>query len=169
MKLDIIRAVEADIPALIHWRKDALKLAPEAFGASAAEGVDETWMRAVMGLPNSPVRHDIWMAMVEGELAGAVGMVGNKRIKQAHKGNIWGMFVYPKWRGEGIGRLLLEKCIEEGKADPALEQVHLSVIEGEGPAFRLYRRLGFEPYGREPRGFKIGDRYLDLIYLALRL
>jgi RimJ/RimL family protein N-acetyltransferase len=37
------------------------------------------------------------------------------------------------------------------------------------PARNLYLAMGFEPFGREPRALKIGDRYFDEDYMALFL
>jgi ribosomal protein S18 acetylase RimI-like enzyme len=48
-----------------------------------------------------------------------------------------------------------------------MEQVLLSVAVTQEPAIRLYRSLGFQRYGREPRALRIGDRYIDEEYMVL--
>jgi ribosomal protein S18 acetylase RimI-like enzyme len=50
-----------------------------------------------------------------------------------------------------------------------VEQVSLTVVSGQEAARGLYRSLGFEPYGLESRGLKIGDRYLDNEHMVLKL
>jgi hypothetical protein len=50
-----------------------------------------------------------------------------------------------------------------------IEQVSLTVVRGQVAAQSLYLSLGFEPYGLELRGLKVGDCYLDNEYLMLRL
>ena len=37
------------------------------------------------------------------------------------------------------------------------------------PARALYRKLGFQPYGLEPRALKVGDQVFDQELLVLRL
>jgi len=39
----------------------------------------------------------------DGLLIGMIGFVREQRNKLRHKGNIWGMYVVPEARGEGIG------------------------------------------------------------------
>ena len=81
--------------------------------------------------------------------------------KARHKGRIWGVYVRESCRGQGIGRALLVALLERIKACPGVEQVSLTVVSGQEAARALYRSLGFNPYGLEPRGLKVGGRYLD--------
>jgi hypothetical protein len=43
------------------------------------------------------------------------------------------------------------------------------VVGGQIAAKTLYRSLGFETYGVEPRGLKVGDDYLDVEHMVLLL
>ena len=62
-------------------------------------------------------------------------------------------------------RALLERAAEiEG-----VEQVSLSVTTTQIAAVQLYRSLGFQAFGCEPRALRIGDRFIDEEYLLLRL
>jgi RimJ/RimL family protein N-acetyltransferase len=57
--------------------------------------------------------------------------------------------------------------IEHARGEVA--QLCATVALVNRPARRLYRKLGFEPYGLEPRGLKVGERYLDQEHLVLLL
>jgi len=81
---------------------------------------------------------------------------------------VWGVYVTPKARAAGIGRKLMRSLLERGLAVEGVEQVLLSVAATQEAAIRLYRSLGFEPFGREPRALKIGDQYVDEEYMILR-
>ena len=50
-----------------------------------------------------------------------------------------------------------------------LEQLHATVTTGNHAARQLYRSLGFQTYGREPRGLRIGETYFDQELLVLLL
>ena len=53
--------------------------------------------------------------------------------------------VAQRWRGMGVGRLLLTELID-GARQAGHERLSLSV-EPDNPAVKLYRSLGFEPVG----------------------
>jgi len=44
-------------------------------------------------------------------------------------------------------------------------QVHCTVVTQNETALKLYERHGFEPYGLEPRALKIGEEFMDEIFL----
>ena len=48
-------------------------------------------------------------------------------------------------------------------------QLHAAVVTTNEAARRLYRSLGFEPYGMEPRGLACAGRYYDQELLVLML
>jgi [ribosomal protein S18]-alanine N-acetyltransferase len=50
--------------------------------------------------------------------------------------------VDPRWRGKGVGRALMEAVFADLMLSPA-RRMFLEVDESNGPAVRLYRRLGF--------------------------
>ena len=81
---------------------------------------------------------------------------------------MWGVYVRAAARGRGLGRLLVEQVIDHARG--RVEQLHATVVTTGEAARQLYRRLGFQVYGLEPRGLKVGDRYFDqeLMVLLLR-
>lgn len=93
----------------------------------------------------------------------------HKGLKTRHKGRIWGVYVTPSERAHGVGRRLLQALLERAGEIEGLEQIMLSVTETQSAALALYRSLGFESFGHEPRALKIGDRAIDEEYMVLRL
>ena len=75
------------------------------------------------------------------------------------------MYVAPEARGRGLGRALLEEILVSSKRLEGLEQLHLSVSEGNAAAKALYLSFGFTIYATEPRALKIGSRYLNELHL----
>ena len=69
----------------------------------------------------------------------------------------------------GIGRVLMETCI--GCALRAgYAQLELKVVADNERALSLYRRAGFDEYGRNPRGYRSAAAgYQELVYMRLEL
>lgn len=160
----IIRSLTGeDASAFITLRAKGLELSPEAFGESLeefkAQSLDAVTQRLLAaesygGFTLGGFRDD-------GTLVGVVGMRVQQGIKSRHRGLVWGMFVSPEERGNGLGRALLEECVARSRRVHDLEQLMLSVVVDNVAATNLYRSVGFEVYGKDPRALKVDGRDLD--------
>lgn len=74
--------------------------------------------------------------------------------------------VHPQRRGEGLGRLLLDKMITAGICDGA-ECALLEVRPSNVPARELYKNAGFREIGLRTKYYR--DTGEDAILMALRL
>jgi ribosomal protein S18 acetylase RimI-like enzyme len=83
----------------------------------------------------------------------------------SHVGTV-GMGLLPEYRGNGIGRRILETAIKAAFST-GIERIELLVYETNPQAIRLYRSLGFVEEGRMARKAKIGGAYLGMICMAL--
>ena len=82
---------------------------------------------------------------------------------------ILGISVDQAYWGLGIGRALLEACIECAKK-AGYEQMELSVVAENSRAIDMYEKAGFVEFGRNPRGFKSRmSGYQELVYMRLDL
>jgi RimJ/RimL family protein N-acetyltransferase len=52
---------------------------------------------------------------------------------------------------------------------PEVEELRLAVVVGNVGARQLYRSLGFEVWGVEPRAMKFGQKYVDEEHMRLLL
>lgn len=82
-------------------------------------------------------------------------------MKFRHKGFIWGMYVKPDYRSQGIGKKLILKAIELAKNNSELDQINLSVVVRNTEVKKLYESIGFRVYGKEIRALKHNDIYYD--------
>jgi RimJ/RimL family protein N-acetyltransferase len=88
--------------------------------------------------------------------------------KLAHQ-CLFSVIIQDAYRGQGIGTLLLESLIEHAKEKFQIELLHLEVYDGN-PAITLYRKLGFQEYGRHVRFIKLEDgTYIDKIFMQREL
>lgn len=155
MAFAVRRLVEADAAHFRDIRLAGLREAPEAFGSTyeAESG------RSVADFAASLARNYVAGAYLDGTLLGVAGFYVLEGPKIAHRGNIWGVYVRPESRGQGVGRALFEHLIAE--ATTRVEQIHLSVITDNAEAIGLYERVGFRIYGTEPRSLRVDGRYYD--------
>jgi len=96
-----------------------------------------------------------------------MGFFRDQNPKLRHRGHVWSVYVTAAARGQGLGRQLMTGLVERAAATEGIEQVVLSVSTTQVAAVRLYRSLGFESFGIEPRAMKIGDRYFDHEHMVL--
>jgi ribosomal protein S18 acetylase RimI-like enzyme len=99
--------------------------------------------------------------------AGVLGMAGFKRqagARDRHKGFVWGTYVRPEMRRQGVARALMEAVV--GEASTVVEQLTLCVVQDNAAALALYRELGFEVYGVEPRALKGAGGYADEVLMV---
>lgn len=158
---------EADAETFYALRLRALTEEPEAFGRAAAEyaGTPLAAVAARLRTTDDAFTLGAWTPAC----VGIAGFARETGVKTRHRGMIWGVYVAPAARGQGIARALMQEVIARAAALPGLEQIHLAVTATNVAAGALYRSLGFVRYGTEPRALKLGDRYLDEDLLALRL
>jgi ribosomal protein S18 acetylase RimI-like enzyme len=143
----------ATFPAWRSLRLRALKEHPDAFGASwewyaglsEAETLEHFTSR-------QGSRSQVWGAFEgDGTLLGTVGLFCDDGPKTAHRAHIWGMYVAPEARGQRLGERLIAEAIAFALGLDGILQIHLAVTSHNAAAKRLYERMGFTTYGREPR------------------
>lgn len=84
-----------------------------------------------------------------------------------HVGTL-GMGVLAGYRGQGLGRRLLEAALAAAQAR-GLERVQLEVFASNAPAVALYGAAGFVDEGRRIRARKLDGVYDDVLLLTRTL
>lgn len=101
----------------------------------------------------------------------AVGMAGIAREigqRRRHRAALWGVWVAPSHRGRGVGRRLVDACLEWARENH-VRAVYLEVVDGEDPTRSLYGRLGFIRREVDPYGAYVDGRDVALERLVLVL
>ncbi|WP_310631085.1 GNAT family N-acetyltransferase [Paraburkholderia sp.] len=165
--LTIRTLAENDIDAFRAMRVQAAEDTPFAIVSTPEE--EARWTREEnLARVRETDRQCVFGAFDGARLVGIVGWRREPRVKFAHKSLIWGVFVDPAYRRTGLARRLMESAIERARAC-GLEQVQLSVSARNPRAQALYRALGFEIYGTEPRAMRIANDYFDEDLMVLSL
>lgn len=107
-EIQVRRWTPADAAPYQGIRLDALQCNPEAYGSTFEEEHAQplTWFA-------DRLRGSVVLGAFHGsELVGIAGLSIGKGKKEAHKGQLRGMYVLPRSRRAGIGRRLVESIIE---------------------------------------------------------
>ena len=109
------------------------------------------------------------VAILDGRIVGSAGVAAaGSRRKVAHRAR-FGISVLQEYWGMGIGRVLMESCIDCARR-AGYTQLELDVVADNERAMSLYRRAGFEEYGRNPRGYRSASAgYQELLHMRLEL
>ena len=110
---------------------------PGAFGSRYSDAVtfeEDTWRGRLTTC-------DHHLAEVAGRAVGAAGLSVEDGV-----GDLIGMWVRPQARGRSVGALLVQAVLDRA-AVLGCDRVRLDVVDGNGPARRLYERMGFVATG----------------------
>jgi len=137
------RIIESDLDDFRELRLEALRLHPEAFGASYGECSQKPMQFFAERLLTS---HVFGGFDVNNSLQGMIGVSRNSLLKLSHVANIWGMYVRAGNRGSGLSSELMDAALE---AASSAKTVKLSVVTTNRAAYALYRSFGFKEWATD--------------------
>lgn len=157
--------------AELYWkiRLEALETEPLAFTESAAEHRTKSVESAAVRLGSGHDENFVMGALVDGQLVGMTGFFRRVEEKTRHRGGVWGVYVKPDFRRQGIAHSLMSAVISRARTQVGLEQITLAVSTEKAAGKALYASLGFKPCQVEPHALKVGDKYVDEEWMMLRL
>jgi ribosomal protein S18 acetylase RimI-like enzyme len=156
-----LRADEADRYRDI--RLEALRLHPEAFGAS----FEEESARPPAWFADRLTATTVFGGFRGEALLGTAGFMPETGLKRVHKGHLWGMYVRPEARGSGLAQGLVAAVVDHARG--RVEVLLLSVTDGNLPARRLYEAFGFVAWGVEVRALRVGEAWFDDVHMMKML
>jgi RimJ/RimL family protein N-acetyltransferase len=158
---------EDDAQIYTRLRREALLASPLAFASSPADDLFSEPEAVAEQLRRAP--EFVIIGAFENDLIGAVGVYRERHLKASHKAHLWGMYVVPSHRRQGVATDLLDAAIRHARTLPGVSRVHLSVTSAAPGAQRLYERAGFCVWGAEPDALSHGGQTVVEYYMALRL
>ena len=157
----------SDAYAFFELRRQLLVETPLAFPSSPEDDIASTIADTHTLLARSS--ECVVIGAFDDDLAGIAGLLRDRHDKCRHKVMIWGMYVAPSHRGQGVGAELLEAALEHARSMPGVEWVYLTVSSAAPGARRLYERAGFELWGTEPEAFRHDGESVVDYHMARRL
>jgi RimJ/RimL family protein N-acetyltransferase len=166
--LEIRKATPEDAAALIeHVNRIAeespfISLEPGEFEMTVEEERD--FLADVARTDNSA----FFVATIDGQVVGVLNCLAGKRRCIRHAATL-GVSIRHAWRGQGIGRALMQAAIDWARSTGVLRRIELQVFTENHRAIHLYKKLGFVEEGRR-RACAIKDgQSLDDYIMALLL
>jgi ribosomal protein S18 acetylase RimI-like enzyme len=165
--VDIRPLTAADATAFRQIRLQAISDSPSAVWPT----YEEEARRSAEEIEARIQRTDtqvVFGAFIDRELVGIAGLRREPLDQVRHKAVLWGVFVSPERRRDGLARKLFSRVQSFAREEGVL-QIQLCVNAENVRARNLYRSIGFQSFGVEPRAMRIGDRYFDEEHMVLRL
>jgi ribosomal protein S18 acetylase RimI-like enzyme len=155
--MEVRRLDGGDAEGYRSLRHEALLKNPEAFSSSYEDEMyyEEQEYRQRL---DSKFTYTFG-AFNDRQLVGVVTLVPEGKVKLKHRANIFAMYVTPSQRGQGLGKFLMKKAIQQAAELTNVEQIYLSVNASNEPAKKLYSSLGFETYGVDKKAMVIDGTY----------
>lgn len=143
---------------------------PDAFTSSVEEraALPLAWWQARLA-PGPDAVEAVWASTSGTAIQGVAGLSFEQREKVRHKATLFGMYVRPEQRGQGLGRQLVDAVLTQARAHPDIALVQLTVSEGNAGALVLYRGAGFEVWGCEPLAVRVGEAFVRKLHMACSL
>jgi ribosomal protein S18 acetylase RimI-like enzyme len=149
---------------------EIVEFAPEH--AEAFRTLNEAWIakyftleakdRQVLNDPQGKILSQggrIFLAIEAGEPVGCVAL-----LKMADGGyEVAKMTVSETLRGSGLGRLLMQRCIDAG-AEDGVPRLYLETNSSLAPALGLYRAMGFEHLAPAQTEYVRADVFMERRY-----
>lgn len=164
--MQLRRLAPEDAAEFAAFRQRGLQEHPTAFLSSPKD--DRT---ASLATTEETLQSDssaVFGAFEDG-LVGVVGVFRLHHLKAQHKSFIWGMYVEPARRGQGVASSLIDQAIEYSRDELGVRWVGISVSDDAPNARRLYEHLGFEYWGTEPAVLEWNGEVFDEHHLILKL
>jgi len=148
-------------------RLEGLEMHPQAFATSAEEwrAAPQSKIDALLLASEKNIEPILGVFTSNSELVGTATLIPETRQAVRHKASLAALYVPSAWRHKGLGTQLITEALNRARRLPDLTFIRL-VVDSENPdAVRLFEKLGFHFYGREPQARRVGDRYYDQSYM----
>ena len=109
------------------------------------------------------------IALMEGKIVGTAGIDAVGAFYKLRHRAEFGVNILKEYWGLGVGRALMEACIQCAR-EAGYAQLELSVVTENTRAIVLYQKAGFVEFGRNPKGFRSRTAgFQEIVFMGLEL
>lgn len=170
MKMEVRKIITKDAKDYQQFRRSALINSPilflenlEEFDSKSLQDISEQ----IEALEKSNGSFLLGAFDEGSQLMGIIGFHRQTGPRLDHIGEIWGLYVDPKARGQSLGQILISQTIREASQLSGLKQIKLQLEAGNTKAKNLYESFGFKVWGMEPRAVQVDGIFYDDYHMIL--
>ena len=109
------------------------------------------------------------IALMEGKIVGTAGIDAVGAFYKLRHRAEFGVNILKEYWGLGVGRALMEACIQCAR-EAGYAQLELSVVAENTRVIALYQKAGLVEFGRNPRGFRSRTSgFQQIVFMRLEL
>ena len=160
--ITIREVLETDLALYRDLRLEALRFEPGAFSADYDEErtrAGSLWLERLRGIVQDPLQ-TMFVAEDNGILVGMTGIARGKSAKTKHSAGIWGVYVRPAARGQGVATALLGHALLWAQHSD-VSRVELFVTTHNARALKLYQNAGFVLAGTVHDVMRVNEQAID--------
>lgn len=136
-------------------RLRALQAEPLAFGSTYEEELELNEQEWQVRMANA------LFALDRDRMVGVVVIIYHTKARTKHIANLYGFYVVPERRGQGLGRQLMEAAMEDIRNRGGVRKVMVWVNPGQEAAVSLYESFGFDRVGIVKEDLYYDGKYYD--------
>ncbi len=148
-------------------RLEALQKEPTAFANTYDDEIkyeDKKWIEILEKSKNRDT--EIALFAKDGDqIIGFIGAFWVTKEKLKHVAHIYGTYVDSAYRGQGVGKMLMEAVINKLKSLSHIKKIKIEVNSQNTPAFNLYQKVGFKVIGKAEKELKVNGVFYDEIIM----
>lgn len=168
--IKINRANIGDFQAIKELMLTGLKEDPKAFSVDYEDYNDNSndWWNNYINPYIFSLKDRMFIAFDNNKPVGMIGVLYDYRSRRTHVANIVWFYILNDYRGQGIGKELLQSAINNAKENNMLK-ITLFVNSQQENAIKIYNKFGFNQNGRLEKELKIGNEYIDTLIFEMIL
>ncbi|MGD0779329.1 MAG: GNAT family N-acetyltransferase [Dehalococcoidales bacterium] len=144
-------------------RLESLKNEPIAFSSSYEEEQptpENIWRERIK---------NIWFAIDNNKPIGLAGIFRNNRLKTNHVCEMYGVYLRKEYRGQGIGKKLIETVLAEIQNLKGIKIINVGVNPTQKAAKHLYNQHGFKTVAHFKNWMCVNSKFYDALIMEKHL
>lgn len=150
---------------------EALKETPEAFSAdfeTQSHISDAVWKNRLDSVLNEEDAMMVF-AKLNNKIIGMIGAYFDDNPKFQHIATIWGAYVKPEHRKQGVATRMANILFEKIAERKDIKKIKTYSITNGHLAVNVYTHFGFDIIGVSKEELRIGESYFDVYIMEKRL
>lgn len=163
----LIKSAVKEDAALLKAHRESTALETHFMAREAEDGqMSEEKIYSNLDAIEKSERDFMINAYLNGKIIGDLGVVCMRDLAKMRHRAYLGMSIRQEYTGQGLGTFMIKMAVEQAKKN-GFEQIELGVYSDNEKARHLYKKAGFEEFGKNPKAFKLKDgTYRDEIIMV---